>query len=68
MSQNWNYPIKRTSDLKYEDENTAKIIDSGNSKNNINIFSDSTADSKSVVKADAEQEQEQEQEIDIEEG
>ncbi|MFD2216859.1 hypothetical protein [Metabacillus endolithicus] len=67
MSYKCNDSVRKKDDFKLDYENIAEISDSGNSENEINIFSQSDADSKSIVKADAEQEQEQEQEIIIEE-
>jgi hypothetical protein len=48
-----------------KNKNIAEIVNSGNSKNKINVYSNSKSDVKSSVKAEAEQEQEQEQEQEI---
>ncbi|NMH68131.1 hypothetical protein HF072_05000 [Bacillus sp. RO3] len=61
MSNCWDQPVRKPSDGKKESENIAKVIDSGNSTNELNVWAHADADTKSAVKADAEQEQEQRQ-------
>ncbi|XQY91008.1 hypothetical protein ACNRWW_15970 [Metabacillus sp. HB246100] len=66
MSNSSNGSIRRK--FPFEGDHVTKITNSGNSKNEINIFSHSDAISKSAVKVEAEQEQEQDIIIEEEEG
>lgn len=51
--------------FQVNNENIAKICNSGNSTNHISVYSQSKSNIESKVKVEAEQEQEQEQEIDF---